>query len=95
MSPGSSSTHELRGRSVTPHTSIGGHLTGKGRKTAVDGRTLRHIGYDISQRFGGIKCSVGLAKVKLHGRDRVNAAFMRALAAYNLIRLPKLLGAAA
>jgi IS5 family transposase len=97
--------HELRGRSVTPHISIDGHLskTGKRRKTAVDGRATRHAGYDRSQRcrkrieevFGWIKCSAGLAKVKLRGRDRVDAAFRLALAAYNLIRLPKLLVAAA
>ncbi len=76
--------------------------TGKPRKTAVDRRALRHAGYDISQRcrkrieevFGWIKSSAGLAKVKLRGRDRVDAAFTLALAAYNLIRLPKLLGAA-
>ena len=93
--------HDLRGRSVTPHITIDGHLskTGKPRKTAVDGRTTRHAGYDISQRcrkrieevFGWIKSSAGLAKVKLRGRDRVNDAFTLALAAYNLIRLPKLL----
>jgi len=93
--------HELRSRSVTPHIAIDGHLTktGKRRKTAVDGRTTRHIGYDISQRcrkrieeiFGWIKSSAGLAKVKLRGRDRVDAAFTLALAAYNLVRLPKLL----
>jgi len=93
--------HELRGRSVTPHIAIDGHLTktGKRRKTAVDGRTTRHVGYDISQRcrkrieeiFGWIKSSAGLAKVKLRGRDRVDAAFTLALAAYNLVRLPKLL----
>ena len=73
--------------------------TGIPRKTAVDGRTTRHAGYDISQRcrkrieevFGWIKSSAGLAKVKLRGRDRVDAAFTLALAAYNLIRLPKLL----
>ncbi len=41
--------------------------------------------------FGWIKSSAGLAKVKLRGRDRVDAAFTLALAAYNLIRLPKLL----
>src|SRR5882762_3346438 len=96
--------HDLRDRSVTPHIAIDGHLskTGTPRKTAVDGRTTRHIGYDISQRcrkrieevFGWIKGSAGLAKVKLRGRDRVDAAFTLALAAYNLIRLPKLLGAA-
>jgi hypothetical protein len=42
--------------------------------------------------FGWIKSAAGLAKVKLRGRDRVDAAFTLALAAYNLIRLPKLLG---
>jgi transposase len=95
---------DLRDRSVTPHIAIDGHLstTGKRRKTAVDGRTTRHAGYDISQRcrkrieevFGWIKSSAGLAKVKLRGCDRVDAAFVLALAAYNLIRLPRLLGAA-
>jgi hypothetical protein len=45
--------------------------------------------------FGWIKSSAGLAKMKLRGRDRVDAAFRLALAAYNLIRLPKLLAAAA
>ena len=93
--------HDLRDRWVTPHIAIDGHLskTGKRRKTAVDGRTTRHAGYDISQRcrkrieevFGWIKSSAGLAKVKLRGRARVDAAFTLALAAYNLIRLPKLL----
>src|SRR6202034_2107490 len=93
--------HDLRDRSVTPHIAIDGHLskTGKARKTAVDGRTTRHAGYDVSQRcrkrieevFGWIKSSAGLAKVKLRGRDRVDATFILALAAYNLIRLPKLL----
>jgi IS5 family transposase len=93
--------HDLRGRSVTPHIAIDGHVRKNGtpRKTAVDGRTTRHVGYEISQRcrkrieevFGWIKSSAGLAKVKLRGRDRVDAAFTLALAAYNLIRLPKLL----
>lgn len=97
--------HELRGRSVTPHIAIDGHLskTGKRRKTAVDRRTTRHAGYDISQRcrkrieevFGWIKSSAGLAKIKLRGRERVDAAFTLALAAYNLVRLPKLLVAPA
>jgi IS5 family transposase len=96
---------DLRDRSVTPHIAIDGHLstTGKRRTTAVDGRTTRHAGYDISQRcrkrieeiFGWIKSSAGLAKVKLRGQDRVDAAFILALAAYNLVRLPKLLGAPA
>jgi transposase len=97
--------HDLRDRSVTPHIAIDGHLSKNGtpRKTAVDGRTTRHIGYDISQHcrkrieeiFCWIKSSAGLAKVKLRGRDSVDAAFTLALAAYNLIRLPKLLAAPA
>jgi hypothetical protein len=66
-------------------------------------RVTRHSGYSVSQCcrkrieevFGWIKSSAGLAKVKLRGRDRVDAAFTLALAAYNLIRLPKLLAASA
>ncbi len=96
---------DLKSRSVTPHIAIDGHRskTGKPRTTAIDGRTLRHAGYAVSQRcrkrieevFGWIKSSAGLAKVKLRGRARVDAAFTLALAAYNLVRLPKLLGAVA
>ena len=92
---------ELRCRAVTAHIAIDGHVrkSGKPRKTAIDGRTLRHAGYVISQHwrkrieevFGWIKSSAGLAKVKLRGRRRVNATFTMALAAYNLVRLPKLL----
>jgi transposase len=91
----------LRSRSVSPHITIDGHVrvTGKPRKTAVDRRVTRHAGYAISQRcrkrieevFGWIKTSAGLAKVKLRGRARVNAVFTLALAAYNLVRLPRLL----
>jgi transposase len=91
----------LRRRAVSAHIAIDGHLrkTGKPRATAVDRRTTRHPGYAVSQRcrkrieevFGWIKASAGLAKVKLRGCSRVNAAFTLALAAYNLIRLPKLL----
>lgn len=94
---------DLRARRITPHIAIDGHVrkSGKPRKTAVDRRITRHAGYAISQRcrkrieevFGWIKGSAGLAKVKLRGRTRVDAAFVLALAAYNLIRLPKLLEA--
>ena len=96
---------DLRARLVTPHVAIDGHVrkSGKPRATALDGRTTRHPGYAVSQRcrkrieevFGWIKGSAGLAKVKLRGRARVDAAFTLALAAYNLIRLPKLLAAPA
>ncbi len=49
-----------------------------------------HVAID-GHVFGWIKASAGMAKVKLRGRTRVDAAFTLALAAYNLIRLPKLL----
>jgi transposase len=94
---------DLRERSITPHVAIDGHLskTGKPRATAMDRRTTRHPGYAISQCcrkrieevFGWAKSSAGLAKVKLRGQAKVDAVFTLALAAYNLVRLPKLLAA--
>ena len=89
---------EMRGMKVTPHVSQNIKRSGG---SAIDGRTTRHEGYQASQRkrkrieevFGWIKSSAGLAKVKLRGRDRVDGVFVLALAAYNLIRLPKLLAA--
>jgi len=59
-------------------------------------------GYDSSQRhrkrieeiFGWVKIVAGQAKTKFRGRERVAASFTFAIAAYNLARLPRLLGAA-
>ena len=94
----------LRARDVTAHVAIDGHLskTGKPRKTAIDGRTLRHPGYAISQCcrkrieevFGWIKTTAGLAQIKVRGLAKVQAAFTFAIAAYNLVRIPRLLAAA-
>ena len=91
----------LRQRKVTPHIAIDGHLTktGKRRNTAIDGRALRHVGYDISQRcrkrieevFGWIKTTGGIAQVKVRGLAKVQAVFTFAILAYNLVRIPKLL----
>lgn len=96
---------DLRARRVTPHIAINGAVskTGKPRKTAIDRRTTRHPGYAISQRcrkrieevFGWIKAQAGLAKVKLRSRPKAEAVFTFAAAAYNLVRLPKLLACAA
>jgi transposase len=93
----------LRERKVTPHIAIDGHLskTGKRRKTAIDDRTLRHVGYDISQRcrkrieevFGWTKTTGGAAQVKVRGLAKVRAVFTFAILAYNLVRIPKLLAA--
>ena len=86
---------------MTPHVAIQDHLTktGKRRKTLIDGRATRHPGYAVSQRirkrieeiFGWVKVQGGQDKTKFRGRRRVEASFTLALAAYNLIRLPKLL----
>ena len=96
---------DLRTRQVTPHIAVDGRVSKLGvvRKTAIDGRTTRHPGYRASQIcrkrieevFGWIKAQAGLAKVKLRGRAKVEAAFTFTVVAYNLIRIPKLLSAAA
>jgi len=96
---------QLRHRRVTPHIAVNGTVSklGKVRKSAVDGRTRRHPGYRVSQRirkrieepFGWIKAQAGLGKVKVRGRAKAEAVFTFAVAAYNLIRIPKLLSAPA
>ena len=68
----------------------------------ADGRTTRHPGYAASLRirkrieegFGWVKEVAGLAQVKLRGLARVDCAFVLGLAAYNRVRLPKLLAGA-
>jgi IS5 family transposase len=93
----------LRERAVTPHIAIDGNVrkNGKPRSTAIDQRTTRHPGYAISQVirkrieeiYGWGKTIGGLAQVKLRGLAKVRARFIFGLAAYNLIRLRKLLAA--
>jgi transposase len=95
----------LRVRKVTPHIAIDGRVSKLGvvRKTAIDGRTTRHPGYTTSLRvrkrieeiFGWAKTVGGIAKVKVRGLAKVRAVFTFAIAAYNLIRIPKLLEASA
>lgn len=92
---------DLRERQVTPHIAINGQVSKHGvvRRTAVDCRTTRHVGYGISQIcrkrieevFGWIKAQAGLTKVKVRGLAKVEAAFTFTVVAYNLIRIRKLL----
>ncbi len=87
--------NELRSMKVTPHVA----QNTNGRRSAIDRRTTRHGGYAVSQRirkrieeaFGWIKTIAGQEKTKYRGRDRVGWAFTFAAAAYNLVRLPKLI----
>jgi transposase len=88
----------LRDQGVVPH--VAQNLSG--RRSAIDGRTTRHSSYAASQRvrkrieeaFGWIKTIGGLRKTRHRGRDKVRWTFTLVAVAYNLIRLPKLLGAA-
>jgi transposase len=87
--------NELRSMRVTPH--VAQNTTN--RRSAIDRRTTRHGGYPVSQRirkrieeaFGWIKTVAGQQKTKFRGVDRVGWAFSFAAAAYNLVRLPRLL----
>jgi hypothetical protein len=86
---------ELRTLNVRPHVA----QNTSGRRSAIDRRTTRHPGYAASQRirkrieetFGWTKTVAGMRKTKLRGLPKVDWAFTFAAAAYNLIRLPKLL----
>ena len=81
-------------------TARDGHVTktGKRRRTSIDGRAMRHPGYAASLRirkrieesFGWIKTAGGLAKTRHKGIERIGWMF-EPTAAYNLVRLPKLL----
>ena len=89
----------MRERTVTPHVA----QNQSGRCSAIDGRTTRHPGYAISQRirkrieeaFGWAKTIAGLRKMRHRGLSKIDWQFTLAMAAYNLIRLPKLLAAPA
>jgi transposase len=71
--------------------------------SAIDGRTTQHVGYAMSQHarpriepaFGWLKTIAWIRKVKLRGLANVDWLFVFASAAFNLIRLPKLLPRAA
>jgi hypothetical protein len=86
---------ELREHTVTPHVA----QNQSGRRSAIDRRTTRHVGYVISQRirkrieeaFGWAKTVAGLRKMRHRGLPKVGWQFTLAMAAYNLVRLPKLL----
>ena len=75
--------------------------TGRRRRSLISTRVAAGGPYAQSQRrrkiieeaFGWIKTVAGLRKTKLRGVRKVDFAFTFAAAAYNLVRLPKLLTA--
>lgn len=88
--------HACRARNVTPHLAQNraGH-----RRSAVDGRTTRHRGYAASQRirkrveeiFGWVKTVGNFRRTRYRGRTRTQLAAYFVAAAYNLLRIAKLL----
>ncbi|MCD1619374.1 IS5 family transposase [Salipiger manganoxidans] len=84
---------ELRQMCVMPH------IARKARHSAIDGRTIRHSGYALSQTrrkkieepFGWAKTVGSMGQTMLRGTERLGAQFTMTMAACNLARLPKLL----
>jgi transposase len=85
----------LKELTATPHVA----QNTSNRRSAIDRRTTRHAGYAASQRirkrieegFGWIKEVALQRRARHRGKERVGWHFTLAAAAYNLIRLPKLL----
>jgi transposase len=85
---------KLRARAITPH--VAQNIAG--RRSAIDGRTTRHVGYGISQRirmqveeiFGWIKTVGGFRKTRFRGLEKVDYAGYLVGAAYNLVRLARM-----
>jgi transposase len=89
---------EFRAMHATPH--IAQHTTK--RRSAIDARTTRHAGYVISQQkrklveqgFGWMKTVGGLRKLRHRGGPLVDWIFTFTAAAYNIVRMRRLLGEA-
>jgi transposase len=85
---------QWRGLNVTPHVA----QNNKRRRSAIDQRTTRHPGYQISQQkrkrveeiFGWLKTVGGFRKLRHRGIERVEWLFTFGVAAYNLVRLRNL-----
>jgi transposase len=86
----------LRGRKITPHVAANTQRRGG---SAIDGRTTRHQGYSLSQRirkrveeiFGWMKTTGGFRKTRFKGIRKTQLAAWVVGAAYNLLRMAKLL----
>jgi transposase len=87
---------ECRNMNVTPHVA---QNTKRNGGSAIDGRTTRHSGYEVSQRkrkrieecFGWLKTIALMRKVRHRGLEKVGWVFTFAAAAYNLVRMKNLL----
>jgi hypothetical protein len=74
-----------------------------GRRSAIDGRTTRHLGYAVSQQkrklveqgFGWMKTVGGLRRLRHRAGPLVGWIFTFTAATYNIVRLRRLLLATA
>jgi transposase len=90
---------ECRAINVVPH--VAQNIT-EHRGSAIDDRTTRHAGYAISQRirkrveeiFGWCKTTGGFRRTRYRGQRRTQMAAYLVGAAYNLLRISRLLPAA-
>lgn len=81
-----------RNLSVTPH------VAAKKKYGAIDGRTTRQTGYEVSQRkrkrieqvFGWAKTIGGLRKLRHRGIETVRAVTTLTISAYNILRMANL-----
>ncbi len=84
---------------ITPHVA----QNNTNRRSRIDDRTTRHVGYAISQRirkrveeiFGWAKTIGGFRRTRFKGQRRTQHAAYLVGAAYNLMRMVKLLPSAA
>ena len=87
----------LRAMHVTPH--VAQYTVSAHRGSAIDGQTTRHPGYALSQRkrklveqgFGWMKTVGGLRKLRHRGGPLVTWVFTFTAAAYNIVRMRRLL----
>jgi transposase len=87
----------VRSMRVTPH--LAQYTPTPHRRSAIDARTTRHPGYAVSQRtrklveqgFGWMKTIGGLRKLRHRGGPLVEWVFTFTAAAYNIVRLRRLL----
>lgn len=84
---------DCREAGITPH------VAAKKKYSAIDGRTTRHIGYEISQRkrklseqiFGWAKTVGATRKLRFIGVGRCSEQWIIAMTGFNLVRMAKLI----
>jgi IS5 family transposase len=91
---------DCRQLNVTPH--VAQNISDR-RSSAINRRTVRHAGYEVSQRirkrieeiFGWAKTVGGFRRTRFRGKERTQMAAYLVGAAYNLMRMARLGAAAA